>query len=101
MDVFVFFKKKRVDQFKLTRSWLLLHGFSIAGSLGAPVLNGSVPNQRSGSLPLNGQAAVAASVLPANFTPPALQSVGSPSECLLLKNMFDPLTEVLNTYIFC
>ncbi|TYK12443.1 RNA-binding protein 39 isoform X4 [Cucumis melo var. makuwa] len=66
---------------------------SIAGSLGAPVLNGSAPNQRSTSLPLNGQAAVAAPVLPANFTPPVLQSVGSPSECLLLKNMFDPSTE--------
>ncbi|XP_011657783.1 RNA-binding protein 39 isoform X2 [Cucumis sativus] len=66
---------------------------SIAGSLGAPVLNGSAPNQRSTSLPVNGQAAVAAPVLPANFTPPVLQSVGSPSECLLLKNMFDPSTE--------
>ncbi|XP_023003013.1 RNA-binding protein 39-like isoform X2 [Cucurbita maxima] len=67
---------------------------SIAGSLGAPVLNGSAPNQRSTtSLPLNGQAAVVAPVLPANFTPPVLQSVGSPSECLLLKNMFDPSSE--------
>ncbi|KAG7034417.1 RNA-binding protein 39, partial [Cucurbita argyrosperma subsp. argyrosperma] len=66
---------------------------SIAGSLGAPVLNASAPNQRATSLPLNGQAAVAAPVLPANFTPPVLQSVGSPSECLLLKNMFDPSTE--------
>ncbi|XP_022978011.1 RNA-binding protein 39-like isoform X3 [Cucurbita maxima] len=66
---------------------------SIAGSLGAPVLNASAPNQRATSLPQNGQAAVAAPVLPANFTPPVLQSVGSPSECLLLKNMFDPSME--------
>ena len=66
------------------------------------MLNGSAPNQRSTtSLPLNGQAAVVAPVLPANFTPPVLQSVGSPSECLLLKNMFDPSSEVLSTCIFC
>lgn len=101
MDVFVLCKKERLDQCKLTASWLLLHGFSIAGSLGAPVLNGSAPNQRATSLPLNGQTAVAAPVLPTNFTPPVLQSVGSPSECLLLKNMFDPSTEVPNTCIFC
>lgn len=97
---FCFLKQARSDQCELTAAWLLLHGFSIAGSLGAPVLNGSAPNQRSSSLPLNGQAAVAApAVLPANFTPPVLQSVGSPSECLLLKNMFDPSTEVLDTCI--
>ena len=101
MDVFLFSKKEGLDQCKSTASWLLLHGFSIAGSLGAPVLNASAPNQRATSFPLNGQAAVAAPVLPANFTPPVLQSVGSPSECLLLKNMFDPSTEVLNNRMFC
>ncbi|XP_048334754.1 uncharacterized protein LOC107425512 [Ziziphus jujuba] len=64
---------------------------SIAGSLGVPVLNGSAPNQRPVSLPINGQAAVSAPVLPAQVLP--VDAVGTPSECLLLKNLFDPATE--------
>ncbi|BFG35145.1 hypothetical protein CerSpe_214190 [Prunus speciosa] len=67
---------------------------SIAGSLGVPVLNGSAPNQRAGTLPINGQAAVSAPILPAAVMPLAVtEPIGNPSECLLLKNMFDPATE--------
>ncbi|PON83538.1 Splicing factor-like protein [Trema orientale] len=63
---------------------------SIVGSLGVPALNGSAPNPSAINLPINGQAAVAAPVLPAAASVP----IGSPSECLLLNNMFDPATEV-------
>lgn len=49
-----------------------------------PALNGSAPSQSAINLPVNGQAAVSAPVIP----------VGTPSECLLLNNMFDPATEV-------
>ena len=63
---------------------------SIVGSLGASAVNGSAPNPSAINLPINGQGAVAAPVLPVAASVP----VGSPSECLLLKNMFDPATEV-------
>ncbi len=44
---------------------------------------------------LNGQAAVSVPPLPAQAIPtPAAEPVGNPTECLLLKNMFDPATEV-------
>ncbi|XP_041007254.1 RNA-binding protein 39-like [Juglans microcarpa x Juglans regia] len=77
---------------KLDRSGIAT---SIAGSLGAPVLNGSAPNPQALSLPVNGQAAVSVPALPAQAIPtPAAEPVGTPSECLLLKNMFDPATEM-------
>ncbi|GAV76352.1 RRM_1 domain-containing protein, partial [Cephalotus follicularis] len=67
---------------------------SIAGSLGAPVLNGSAPNQQTITLPINGQAAVPVPALPVQVFPsPVSEPIGLPSECLLLKNMFDPATE--------
>ncbi|KAF6163701.1 hypothetical protein GIB67_036161 [Kingdonia uniflora] len=59
---------------------------SIAGSLGVP-------------LPINGQAAVSAPVLPALvLSSPVTEPVGTPSVCLLLKNMFDPTTETEPDY---
>ncbi|KAK9950007.1 hypothetical protein M0R45_005514 [Rubus argutus] len=63
----------------------------IAGSLGVPGLNGSAPNQRAVNLPMNGQATpfLQAKVMPLAVTEP----IGNPSECLLLKDMFDPATE--------
>ncbi|KAB2617306.1 RNA-binding protein 39 [Pyrus ussuriensis x Pyrus communis] len=64
---------------------------SIAGSIGVPGLNGAAPNQRAVTLPINGQAAVSAPILPAAVA--VNEPVGNPSECLLLKNMFDPATE--------
>lgn len=69
-----------------------LVGGSIAGSLGVPGLNGSAPNQRAVNLPMNGQATpfLQAKVMPLAVTEP----IGNPSECLLLKDMFDPATEV-------
>ncbi|XP_011014283.1 PREDICTED: RNA-binding protein 39-like isoform X2 [Populus euphratica] len=67
---------------------------SIAGSLGVPLLNGSAPNQQAISLPVNGQTNIGAAAFPALVLPsPAYESIGKPSECLLLKNMFDPATE--------
>ncbi|XP_058179440.1 uncharacterized protein LOC131298141 [Rhododendron vialii] len=66
---------------------------SIAGSLGAPVFNGTSSNQQSITLPMNGQPSVAVPALPALLTTLAPEPIGKPSECLLLKNMFDPATE--------
>ncbi|XP_052195795.1 uncharacterized protein LOC127803545 isoform X3 [Diospyros lotus] len=66
---------------------------SVAGTLGAPVLNGTVPNQQAITMPINGQAAVPAPALPALVTSVAPEPIGKPSECLLLKNMFDPAAE--------
>ncbi|XP_062007257.1 uncharacterized protein LOC133724516 [Rosa rugosa] len=65
---------------------------SIAGSLGVPGLNGSAPNQRAVNLPMNGQATLSAPFLPAKV-PAVAEPIGNPSECLLLKDMFDPATE--------
>ncbi|KAF5957849.1 hypothetical protein HYC85_005074 [Camellia sinensis] len=66
---------------------------SVAGSLGVPVLNGATSNQQAITLPINGQSAVLAPALPALVTSLASEPIGKPSECLLLKNMFDPATE--------
>nr|XP_019708532.2 RNA-binding protein 39 isoform X2 [Elaeis guineensis] len=62
------------------------------GSLGVPVLNGAVPNQQALSMPMNGQVMVPAA-LPAPASP-RTEPIGEPSECVLLKNMFDPSTEM-------
>ncbi|RDX93788.1 RNA-binding protein 39, partial [Mucuna pruriens] len=62
-----------------------LAGTDIPASIGMPVVNGSVPAQ---------QVPIGASVLPTQVMPtPVVEPVGIPSECLLLKNMFDPSTE--------
>ncbi|XP_024457625.2 uncharacterized protein LOC7476432 isoform X1 [Populus trichocarpa] len=67
---------------------------SIAGSLGVPLLNGSASNQQAMSLPIIGQTAIGAAALPAPvLSSPAYEPIGQPSECLMLKNMFDPATE--------
>ncbi|XP_028093453.1 RNA-binding protein 39-like isoform X2 [Camellia sinensis] len=65
---------------------------SIAGSLGVPV-NGATSNQQAITLPISGQSAALAPALPALVTSVASEPIGKPSECLLLKNMFDPATE--------
>ncbi|KAL6223142.1 hypothetical protein ACLB2K_006532 [Fragaria x ananassa] len=65
---------------------------SIAGSLGVPVMNGSATNQQAVNLPMNGQTTLSAPFLPARVMPTA-EPIGNPSECLLLKDMFDPATE--------
>ncbi|CAL5326839.1 unnamed protein product [Camellia sinensis] len=66
---------------------------SVAGSLGVPVLNGATSNQQAITLPIDGQSAVLAPALPALVTSLTSEPIGKPSECLLLKNMFDPATE--------
>ncbi|KAL4353648.1 hypothetical protein GQ457_06G043310 [Hibiscus cannabinus] len=75
---------------KLDRSGIAT---SITGSLGVPLVAGTAPTQQTVTLPLNGQVAYPAPVLPAIMSTTALDPVGQPSECLLLKNMFDPATE--------
>nr|QMV47679.1 squamosa-binding protein-like 39 [Paeonia suffruticosa] len=68
---------------------------SIVGSLGVPMLNGSAPSQQAASFPFGGQVGVSGQTLQAQVVASqAFEPVGSPSECLLLKNMFDPATEM-------
>ncbi|MBA0823491.1 hypothetical protein Goarm_020221 [Gossypium armourianum] len=74
---------------KLDRSGIAT---SITSSLGVPLVNGSAPNQQA-TLPVNGQGAFPAPVLQPIMSTTALEPIGQPSECLLLKNMFDPATE--------
>ncbi|MBA0676655.1 hypothetical protein Goari_018123 [Gossypium aridum] len=74
---------------KLDRSGIAT---SITSSLGVPLVNGSAPNQQA-TLPVNGQGAFPAPVLQPIMSTTALEPIGEPSECLLLKNMFDPATE--------
>ena len=59
-----------------------------------PVLNGAAPIQQPVALPLPGQAAISAPTLLGVLPSPASEPIGTPSECLLLKNLFDPTTEV-------
>ncbi|KAK7358883.1 hypothetical protein VNO77_00823 [Canavalia gladiata] len=71
-----------------------LAGADIPTSLGMPIVNGSVPAQQAVSLPLGNPGIISAPVLPTQVMPtPVVEPVGSPTECLLLKNMFDPSTE--------
>ncbi|XP_027363546.1 RNA-binding protein 39-like isoform X1 [Abrus precatorius] len=71
-----------------------LAGADIPASIGMPIVNGSVPAQQAISLPIGNSGIIPAPVLPAQVMPtPVVEPVGSPSECLLLKNMFDPSTE--------
>ncbi|KAI4365478.1 hypothetical protein MLD38_021459 [Melastoma candidum] len=66
---------------------------SIAGSLGIPVLNGA-PNPQVAVLPVNRATAIPMPVIPASIVSPvAAEPVGTPTECLLLKNLFDPVSE--------
>ncbi|KAE8670816.1 hypothetical protein F3Y22_tig00112079pilonHSYRG00043 [Hibiscus syriacus] len=74
---------------KLDRSGIAT---SITGSLGVPLVNGSAPTQQTVTLPVNVQRAYPAPVLPPIMSTNAIP-IGQPSECLLLKNMFDPATE--------
>lgn len=58
------------------------------------MLNGSAPLQQSITMPINPTAILPIPVLPAQVVTMASEPIGTPSECLLLKNMFDPATEV-------
>lgn len=60
------------------------HVCSVIGSMGIPTTGGGVP------LPAMTGAALAVPPV----TVPSAESVGVPSECLLLNNMFDPELEV-------
>ena len=67
----------------------------IAASIGVPpVVNGSAPAHQAVSLPIGNPGIIPAPTLPTQLmTNPVAEPVGTPSECLLLKNMFDPATE--------
>jgi len=63
-------------------------------SIGLPVGNGSAPAQQA-MMPIGNPGVIPASTVPMQVVPtPVIEPVGNPSECLLLKNMFDPNTEV-------
>ncbi|XP_052191364.1 uncharacterized protein LOC127800661 [Diospyros lotus] len=67
---------------------------SATGSTAAPVLNGLASNQQPTLLPVNELSRISPPAFPALMTTVAPEPIGRPSECLLLKNMFDPATEV-------
>ncbi|KAK7350857.1 hypothetical protein VNO77_09864 [Canavalia gladiata] len=67
----------------------------IAASIGLPVVNGSAPAQQAISLPIGNSGIIPALTLPTQvMSTQVAEPVGNPSECLLLKNMFDPITEM-------
>lgn len=74
---------------------------SLPGTLGvgAPLVNGS-GSILAGGLPSNGLPAVPVPGLAQMVPVTALEPIGTPSECLLLKNMFDPATEVCIKSLF-
>ncbi|KAE9601303.1 putative splicing factor, RBM39, splicing factor RBM39, linker [Lupinus albus] len=64
-----------------------------AASAGVPMVNGSAP--AAISLPIGNLGTVPATAFPSLVIPtPVAEPEGIPSECLLLKNMFDPNTEM-------
>ncbi|KAH6796719.1 Splicing factor [Perilla frutescens var. hirtella] len=75
---------------KLDRSGI---ASSVVGTLGVPALNGAAPSQQAITMPINPTAVLPNPVLPAQVVSMAPEPIGTPSECLLLKNMFDPATE--------
>ncbi|RAL51602.1 hypothetical protein DM860_011104 [Cuscuta australis] len=74
---------------KLDRSGI---ASSITGSLG---VTSTVPAALAGvSMPIGGSPAMPATILPAQVVAAMIpEPVGTPSECLLLKNMYDPAME--------
>ncbi|KAL3818819.1 hypothetical protein ACJIZ3_004724 [Penstemon smallii] len=74
---------------KLDRSGI---ASSVVGPLGVPALNGSGPSQAI-TLPINPAAVLPNPLLPAQVVSMVPEPIGTPSECLLLKNMFDPAAE--------
>ncbi|KAL0381536.1 UNVERIFIED_CONTAM: RNA-binding protein 39 [Sesamum angustifolium] len=71
----------------------LRHIAPVVGPLGVPALNGAVPSQQAIAMTINPTSVLPTPVLPAQVVSMAPEPVGTPSECLLLKNMFDPTTE--------
>ncbi|XP_019231356.1 PREDICTED: RNA-binding protein 39 [Nicotiana attenuata] len=65
---------------------------SVAGTLGVPALNGAAPAQMS-MPPIGGATAFPNMLATQVIAAMAPEPIGIPSECLLLKNMFDPATE--------
>ncbi|CAJ2676911.1 unnamed protein product [Trifolium pratense] len=57
------------------------------------IVNGSVPVQQAFNFPIGNPGGIPTPGLPQIMPTPVVEPVGIPSECLLLKNMFDPSTE--------
>ncbi|KAL2521450.1 Splicing factor [Forsythia ovata] len=66
---------------------------SVTGPIGVPALNGLAP-QQSINLPMNPSTVLPTPLLPTQLVSMAPEPIGNPSECLLLKNMFDPTSEM-------
>lgn len=62
------------------------------------MINGAAPVQPP-ILTIPGQTSLATSAVPV-LPVSAAEPIGIPSECLLLKNMFDPSTEVCGLFCF-
>ncbi|GER47558.1 splicing factor-like protein [Striga asiatica] len=76
---------------KLDRSGI---ASSVVGPGGVPAMNGVVPpSQQAITMPINPAAILPSPALPAQVLTMVPEPIGTPSECLLLKNMFDPATE--------
>ncbi|KAG8364355.1 hypothetical protein BUALT_Bualt19G0120200 [Buddleja alternifolia] len=75
---------------KLDRSGI---ASSVTGTLGVPALNGAASSQQAITMPINPTTVLPTPVLPGQVVPMVPEPIGVPSECLLLKNMFDPATE--------
>ena len=112
---FFLFLSKEFDLVSLTSTSIIC---SIAGSLGSPVLNN--PGLPLSTAPILGAAPVVSPLVaplvqapvpglaglpgaglqvPA-VTVPSIDTIGVPSECLMLKNMFDPKLEVGIVHLF-
>ncbi|GAA0146476.1 RNA splicing factor [Lithospermum erythrorhizon] len=67
---------------------------SVVGTIGAPALNGAATSQLTTAMPMAGTTAIPTPILRSQvLTSMPPEPIGNPSECLLLKNMFDPATE--------
>ncbi|KAL2498684.1 Splicing factor [Abeliophyllum distichum] len=66
---------------------------SVTGPIGVPALNGLAP-QPAMNLPMNPSTVPPTPLLPTQLVSMAPEPIGNPSECLLLKNMFDPSSEM-------
>lgn len=65
-------------------------------SIGVPAVNGTAINQPGMNPGFPTSVLPTTPLLPSVVTEP----IGQPSECLLLKNMFDPATEVGSFFFF-
>lgn len=73
---------------------------SITGSLGNSVANSTGLNVPATIPSAAGLPGGTLQIPTATATIPTIDTIGAPSECLLLKNMFDPKDEVVRLYLY-